>query len=211
MACQNPVCRECGSSKGLSHDRPSLRAAHAPSNAVTPNQVRVMTELAPGCPVRTFLYCACARVRERHARPCQVQHSRGQKKRPCQSVRANRRHGIPPALPPQPSPALRCCFLSPSAKRSTTILRRISHVHITSIASRGGWFDQEREASQGHRTARANLAFLPGLLWSIHLTTTGGFCAHSQVHVNRHLITYSIPDPSTRPAQSAHHRALGPK
>ncbi|KAL7814161.1 hypothetical protein V8C44DRAFT_38661 [Trichoderma aethiopicum] len=106
MACQNPVCRECGSSKGLSHDRPSLRAAHAPSNAVTPNQVRVMTELAPGCPVRTFLYCACARVRERHARPCQVQLSRGQKKRPCQSVRANRRHGIPPALPPQPSPAL---------------------------------------------------------------------------------------------------------
>lgn len=55
-----------------------------------------------------------------------------------------------------PSSAQRCCFLSPSAKRGTTILRRISHVHITSIASRGGWFDQEGSLARGgKRTAQS--------------------------------------------------------
>ncbi|KAL6881366.1 hypothetical protein J3F83DRAFT_52505 [Trichoderma novae-zelandiae] len=71
MACQDPVCRECGSSKGLSHDRPSLCVRRTLRRMLShrTEHVRVTTELAPSCPVHPCTVRVCARERATYEYP----------------------------------------------------------------------------------------------------------------------------------------------
>lgn len=121
MACQNPVCRECGSSKGLSHDRPSLRRQMLSHRT---KHVRVTTELGVSCTVR---------VREEAAL----------------SVCPNEPQARHPARTPPGSAS--CLFGlasgSPSAKRETVILRRISLCPQHVYCEQGRLVTQDQEAA----------------------------------------------------------------
>ncbi|KAM6482485.1 hypothetical protein HDV62DRAFT_44923 [Trichoderma sp. SZMC 28011] len=178
MACQNPVCRECGSSKGLSHDRPSLRRQMLSHRT---KHVRVTTELGVSCTVR---------VREEAAL----------------SVCPNEPQARHPARTP---PGAASCLLglasgSPSAKRETVILRRISLCpqHVYCEQGRLVAQDQERRrpvpgptSTAPHRTAQATWQICQPAL--DHLTSKlcalTCACKHASLHIKSRTSTETRP------------------